>query len=82
MAATTMWLWLPRQDTGDNKTTLKEYMKATSLSGNGTKRPPSGTFLALFEDLDHGTVNGELLVRRKDIIRQLHDIKTKGDAEL
>ncbi|GJW30855.1 hypothetical protein Tco_0047730, partial [Tanacetum coccineum] len=32
MAATTMWLWLPRQDTGDDKITLTEYMKATSQS--------------------------------------------------
>ncbi|GJV54505.1 hypothetical protein Tco_1450246, partial [Tanacetum coccineum] len=40
MAATTMWLWLPRQDTGDGKTTLTEYIKVTSLSGHGTKHPP------------------------------------------
>ncbi|GJT26500.1 hypothetical protein Tco_0906775 [Tanacetum coccineum] len=73
MAAMTMWLWLPRQDTGDNKTPLTEYMKATSLSGNGTKHLPGfarfNTIITSLKALDEG-FSSKNCVRK--FLRALH----------
>ncbi|GJW26520.1 RNA-directed DNA polymerase, eukaryota [Tanacetum coccineum] len=66
----------------DLKIVIRQWVKSKRAQLCNTKQALEGELHEVDEDLDHGTVNEELLVRRKDIIRQLHDIKTKGDAEL
>ncbi|GJS58103.1 RNA-directed DNA polymerase, eukaryota [Tanacetum coccineum] len=66
----------------DLKIVIRQWVKSKRAQLCNTKQALEGELHEVDEDLDHGTVNEDLLVRRKDIIRQLHDIKTKGDAEL